>query len=171
MTSALALAAVVGYCGWNPTVTAGPQPSVTLDGNGTGLLALPCLGVTGVSALSFTDNFGTTYTLDPVNDIEVSANGLVALKCPNSANQYAFPEGFGNVHVTYSGGLSDSVDIANVTAALGSIDGRLVSMGLMKAEIGSAKLQYGATFQSGDLLDIEKIVLDRYRLPKVSQRR
>lgn len=164
----LAVAALISYCGWNPTITAGNQSEV-LDGNGGGLLALPCLNVTAVVELVVTDADGTIYTLDPANDIEVSRNGLVGLKTPNSVNLGCFTIGLGNIAVTFTGGLTDPTDVANVAAAVASIGGRTNSGGLSKAEIGSAKLQYGTTVQSGDLLDIEKMVLDRYRLPKVSQ--
>lgn len=162
----LAQAAMVAYCGWDPTLPVA-NGVATLDGNGTALAFLPSLHVTDVSAVVVTNADGTTYTavLGPDGDVTWGENGVLTwVSCNNGG---AWPEGQRNIAVTYSGGYDPTP--ADLAAALASIGKRTAgAMGLSSRRMLSTSLSYGREVQSGDLLLVETMVLDRYRIARVA---
>lgn len=165
MSDPLALGVVVGYCGWDPTAEV-TSATTKLNGTDTGLLTLPTLALASITSITATDAWGNISTLDPTADIEYNTAGEIALKPVNSANLCAWPAGKDNVAIVWSGGNSSVPP--DLAAAITSITNRLPSMGLSKAAIGTATLQYGPAYMTGDLLAIEKYVLDRYRIVRVA---
>lgn len=161
MADPLAQAVMVAYCGWDPTEHVTDQ-EILLAGNGTRVLTLPSLHVTAVSACSVTDRWGTVLDLSigpGATDLSWSENGVLTLK--NCARLRAFPEDQQNVAVTYSGGYAEIP--ADLQAALDSIGKR--AHGIRSKTMGKTAYTY---FASGDLLLVEKMVLDRYRIVKAS---
>lgn len=159
----LAVGAMVAYCGWDPSTSV--TGTVRLDGNGTRLLALPSLYVTAVTAVSVTDQWGTvtTPTIGPGTEIGWSANG-----CLTWNGVGGWPEGQQNVAVTYTGGydmLPDDLD-----AAVASLSKRTsaATFGATSRRMGTAAVNFGAEVSSGDFLNVERMVFDRYRLPRVA---
>lgn len=168
----LALAAMVAYCGWDPTEYLA-DAVVTLDGNGSPLLTLPSLNVTGVSSVVVTDGYGDVLTYlssdDPASIgpgrtmVGWSSDG--ALTCRDYALGSVWPEGAGNVVVTYSSG---PVETADLDAAMAHLSARMPAMtGATSAKMGTAALTFGQTIAEGGLLLIEQMVFDRYRIPRV----
>lgn len=157
MTDPLALATMVAYCGWSPLEVLTDR-TVMLNGNGARLLTLPSLHVTDVSAIVITDRWDRVV-LPTVGtgsaDVHWSENGCLTYRCS------IFPEDLGNVAVTYSGGYADVP--ADLQAAVDSLGRRSpnASSGLRSKAMGSTSLSY---FASGDLLAVEKLVFNRYRI-------
>lgn len=163
MTDPLAQAAMVAYCGWDPTEHVTNQ-LVLLNGNGTSLLTLPSLHVTDVSAVTVTDRWDRSVDLTIGTgsaDLSWSEDGVLSLTGCGLVR--AFPEGLRNVAVTYSGGYPEVP--AELQAVLDSIGKRTgtTSAGIRSKTMGKAAFTYVA---SGDLLLLEKMVLDRYRIVK-----
>jgi hypothetical protein len=162
-----AQAVMVAYCGWDPTVPV-VDGTVLLDGNGSRLVTLPSLHVTAVTAVTVTDQWGTvnTLTIGPgFTDVSWSENGCLTYK----GHQYqGWPEDQQNVAVTYSGGYATIP--AELDAVLASISKRAPSIGVQSKRLGTASITYNPQFQSsaGDLLVVEKMVLDRYRILKAA---
>lgn len=172
----LAQAVMVAYCGWDPTTPVAAE-TVNLDGNGTLLLALPSLYVTAVTAVTVTDHLGVVYqatidqpgtSTDGGNDVGWSVNGCLSWH-PWTTSQYSeWPCGEQNIAVTYSGGYT--VVPADLQAALDNLSARIPNMtGATSKRLGSASISYAQTIAQGNLLLVEQMVFDRYRLPKVSQ--
>lgn len=171
MTDPLAQAVMVAYCGWDPTEMV-TNRTVTLDGNGTRLLTLPSLYVTGVSSVTVTDQYGTVHTylstdspatIGPGNTmVGWSENGVLIYGDPALCG--VWPEDLQNVTVTYSGGYT-SVP-ADLAAVLASLTNRMPQLqsGRTSARLGSAAFAYAATVAGGGLLLVEQMVLDRYRI-------
>lgn len=161
MTDPLALATMVAHCGWDPTELVIDR-TVLLDGNGTRMLTLPSLHVTGVSSITITDRSDMVFypTIGSGSgEVRWSKNGCLLYR--SLVNGGVFPEDLGNVAVTYSGGY-DEVP-ADLQAALDSVGKRSknASSGLRSKTMGSTSLSY---FASGDLLAVEKMVFNRYRI-------
>lgn len=159
----LAVGALVAYCGWDPTTSV--TETVLLDGNGTRLLALPSLFVTAVTAVSVTDRWGTvtTPTIGPGTEVGWSVNG-----CLTWNGVGGWPEGQQNIAVTYTGGYDFMPD--DLEAALASISNRTTSpvFGATSRRMGATSIGFGAQVSSGDLLMVERMVLDRYRIPRAA---
>ena len=157
----LAIGAMVAYCGWDPTASV--TSTVALDGNGTRVLALPCLHVTAVTTITVTDQWGTvtTPTIGPALDVGWSENG-----CLTWNGLCGWPIGQRNIVITYTGGYDDIPD--DLEAALESVANRTTStaFGATSRRLGSASISFGAQVSSGDLLMIERMVFDRYRIPR-----
>lgn len=161
----LASAAMVAYCGWDPTVPV--TETVLLDGNGTRLIALPSLHVTALTAITVTDQWGTvtTPTLGPGNQVGWSVNGCLTW---NDWCYPGWPIGQGNIAVTYSGGYDPTPD--DLAAALASLGKRTSAptFGATSRRMGTAAVSFGSQVSSGDFLMVEQMVFDRYRLPRVA---
>lgn len=163
----MAVAAMVAYCGWDPTV---PVSSVTvaLDGDGTFLARLPSLYVTDVSAVVVTNPDGSTYAATVgtgTADVSWSENGVMLWQSCNNGG--CFPEGQQNIAVTYSGGYTAVP--ADLDAALNHLSGRVAGMnGATSKRLGSASISYAQSVADGGLLLIEQMVFDSYRIPRVA---
>lgn len=172
-TDPLAQAAMVAYCGWDPTVVVTDE-TVYLDGDGTTLLQLPSLYVTAVSAVTLTDGLGNTYTatIDQPgttggNDVGWTDNGLLSWH-PWTCSPYAvWPIGEQNIAVTYSSGYPAPPD--ELLAVLASLTARVPQLqsGAVSKRLGSAAISYAQGVAAGGLLMVEQMVLDRYRIPRV----
>lgn len=174
----LAWATMVAYCGWDP----GRQfvnDSVTLDGSGSAMLALPCMYVTGVTSVTLTLDDGSTWTptVGAGNQIGWSTNGcltwnpyIVSSVFTDDCDQtYTYwPTGQGNVTVVYSGGYDGLPD--DLDAAVSNLSVRIpkLTSGLSSARLGSAAFTYAAPLAAGALLWVEQTIFDKYRLPKVA---
>lgn len=160
----LAVAAMVSHCGWDPLEVVTDR-RVVLNGNGTTLLTLPSLRVTDVSLVEVTDPYGvsTSPTLTgaaaEVAQVQWSEDG-----CLEWTGCGVWPEGRRNVAVTYSGGY----DVAppDLLAALASIAKRTGGpmFGAVGRKMGTASVTFGRQFAEGDLLVVESMVFDRYRI-------
>jgi hypothetical protein len=166
-TDPLAQAAMVAYCGWDPTILV-TNGTVTLDGSGTFWLFLESLNVTAVSSVVVTNDDGSTYTasIGPgATDVTWAPNGILTWQ--SCANGSVWPEAQQNIAVTYSGGYNGAP--ADLQAALDHLSARIPSIsGATSKRIGTAAITYGQSIADGGLLLIEQMVFDRYRLPKVS---
>jgi hypothetical protein len=172
-TDPLAQAAMVAYCGWDPTVAV-TNEVVTLDGNGTEVLGLPSLHVTAVTSVVVTDGWGTVHTYLSTDSpasigpgyttVAWSENGVLTCKDPCLGG--VWPEDEGNVAVTYSGGYGTVP--AELAAVLASLSARMPQLqsGRTSARLGSAGFAYAASVAAGGLLLVEQMVLDRYRIPR-----
>lgn len=168
----LAVGAMIAYCGWDPTEYF-VNLAVTLDGNGTSTLALPSLKVTGVSSVIVTDGYGSVFTYLSTDSpasigpgetmVSWSEHGILTCSDPDLAG--AWPDGQGNVVVTYSSGTGTE-DLA-LTAAVAHLSNRIATMGATSAKMGTASLAYGAATATGGMLLIEQMVFDKYRIPRV----
>lgn len=161
----LAQAAMVIYCGWDPTVLVTNQP-VQVDGNGTPWAFLPSLNVTAVTAVTVTNWDGSTYVATVgagFNDVGWSANGILTWQSSN--NGACWPLGQQAISVTYSGGYPAVP--ADLAAALAHLSARMPAIsGATSARLGTAAFSYAATVAAGGLLLIEQMVFDGYRLPR-----
>lgn len=150
---------MIAHCGWDPTAVVA-NVTIRLDGNGSRIALLPSLYVTDVSAVVVTDPYGTDQVLTVgrgATDVSWSENGVLKLKsCWPLA---CFPEDQQNVAVTYSGGYSEVPD--EITAVLESIGRRSATLGIKSRQMSKAKFEY---FPGGELLTVEQMVLDRYRI-------
>lgn len=167
----LAVAVMVAYCGWDPTILL-TDAVATLDGTGASILGLPTLHLTGVSSVAVTDGWGnaTTYlaadvpaTVGPGSaNVGWSDNGCLVWRACG-----VWPEGQGNIVVTYSGGYDDIPE--DLTAALNSVGKRTGSalLGASSRRMGTAGVTFGTAISAGDLLMVEKMVFDRYRIPRI----
>lgn len=157
---------MVAYCGWDPTLVVDDE-TVTLDGNGTPLLALPSLYVTAVSAVTVTDRMGTvcTLTVGPgLTDCGWSTNGCLTRKSGLLAA--VWPEDRQNVSVTYSGGYETAPD--DLAAAIASLSKRTAGTVAATRKMGTATLTVAAQVAAGGLLMVEQMVFDRYRIPRAA---
>lgn len=163
----LAAAAMVAYCGWDPT-TPVINGVVELNGNGTRSLLLPSLYVTAVSAVTLTWPDGSTYSAQIGAGLDVGWDEGGELEwLPSSLVANCWPEGKRNVAVTYSGGYDLVPDDLN--AALASLSSRTSkSGGVTSAKIGTGSLTYSAAVAAGGLLTVEQWVFDRYRIPRAA---
>lgn len=165
----LAQAALVAYCGWDPTAQV-TNASVVLSGNGSPSIFLPSLAVTAVSAVTITAADGSTYAAQIGAGLDVSWRENGELRwLPTAGQPWTYwPEGLDNIAVTYSGGYSPIP--ADLTAALNSLSGRMPTIqgGLTSAKIGTASVSYAAPLAAGGFLLVEQMVFDRYRLPRVA---
>jgi hypothetical protein len=165
-TDPLAQAAMVAYCGWDPTIPVNNE-TVLLDGNGTFWAFLPSLHVTAVTAVVVTNPDGSTYTatVGPgMTDVGWSENGTLTWQ---SCNNYGiWPAGQQSIAVTYSGGYSAAPP--DLDAALASLTARMpkVQSGRTTARLGSAAIGYASNVAAGGLLLVEQMVFDRYRIPR-----
>ena len=138
-----ACGAVRAYCGWHiaPSVT----EEVTLDGPGSGVLLLPSLKVTDVSAVT---NDGTTVT-----DPEWSEAGMVrgSWSCKFRGVTVTMTHGYEECPSEIIGVLLEAADrgVGSSVSQVGQ-----VRMGGVSGVPGAASF----------MLD-QKAVLDRYKLP------
>lgn len=153
----LAAAAMVAYCGWDPTAIVS-DVTIAGDGNGTRLLTLPSLYVTDVSAVSIVDCDGDVVTQDAA-DVGWSENGKLEWQ-----SWGVWPEGSRNILVTYSGGYDSIPD--DLSAALAHLSGRLAGMGATSRRMGTGSVSFGAAIADGGLLLVEQMVFDRYKIPR-----
>lgn len=162
---ALAVGAMVAYCGWDPTVLV-TNKTVLIDGNGTYLAYLPSLYVTAVTAVVVTNGDGSIFTSvvsGSLADISWGVNGVLTWESPNNGG--AWPSGQQNIAVTYSGGYDGPPD--DLLAALMSVTARSRT-GAVAQRVGTASINYDPVIAQGDFLLIEKMVFDAYRIPKVA---
>ena len=167
-TDPLAQAAMVAYCGWDPTAVV-TDAVLTLDGTGTSLAFLPSLHVTDVSAVTVTYSDGLVYDaiIGADGDIVWSENGTLRW-LPTSMQFGVFPAGTANIAVTYSGGYTEVP--ADLAAALDSLSGRMptIQSAVTQAKIGTAVITRGSAIAEGGLLLVEQMVFDRYRIVKAA---
>lgn len=165
----LALAAMVAYCGWDPT-TPVVDEQILLDGNGTLSMFLPSLYVTAVTAVAVTLPDGSTYAAQIGTGLDVSwsVGGELTWLSTALGGVGCWPEGNQNIAVTYSGGYPAIPD--DLQAALDSLTTRMpkVTSGLTQAKIGTASMTYAAALAQGGLLSVEQWVFDKYRIVKAA---
>lgn len=159
-----AVAVMVAYCGWNPLVSVTAEVAA-LDGAGTLLLQLPTLYLRNVSAVSVTDWAGdvTTPTLGLGNQVGWTQDGSIFW------NGYGlWPTGQQNITVTYDAGYLNPPD--DLAAALGSVTKRIPNMtsGYASRRMGTAGVTMSAASSTGDLLLVEKMVFDGYRIVRAA---
>lgn len=168
-TDPLAQAAMVAYCGWDPT-TVVTAATVDLDGDGTSVLFLPSLHVTDVTAVTVTLPDGSTYAaqIGTGSDVTWAENGTLIWRPEAGSPLGCWPEGQQNVAVTYSGGYSAVP--ADLAAALASLSARMptIQTGMTQAKIGTAVITRGPTISEGALLLVEQMVFDRYRIVRAA---
>jgi hypothetical protein len=167
----MASAIIVDYCGW-PVLSY--TDTAVLDTDGAVCVMLPCLHVTGVTAVVFDG-----VTLDPAN-YSWSAMGALARHWECSATAASgspsdfgrhrgWPPGFRRMSVSYAGGYDEP--LADLTAAACSIAARaqlpLAATQALQTVGGiTTNYQYRTQAQNSRLLPSEQIVLDRYALPR-----
>ena len=143
-----ALAAARRYCGWHvtPVVT----ETVTLDGTGGRLLALPTLRLVSIESLNENGE-----TVDP-ETLEWSTRGLV-LKAG------AWTDRLSGITATIEHGFDEAADFDS--AVLSSIERGGFSSDAVPTVIGP--FQYADTPASGLFSAAEVSILDRYALEKL----
>lgn len=160
----LAVAAMVSICGWDPTVQ--QTSTELLDGNGTPLLTVPSLHVTAVTSVRILhggDADPTDLTVGVGEDVGWSENG-----CFLRNHGCYWPEGQRNVEIVYTGGYSPvPADLAAALASLGKRTGGPL-LGITSRRMGTAAISHGAVIAEGDLLTVERMVFDRYRIPRAA---
>lgn len=165
----LAQAAMVAYCGWDPT-TQVTDAVATLSGTGSPSIFLPSLAVTAVTAVSVTFPDGYVYDAQIGEGLDVSwrENGELRWLPTASRPWIYWPEGLDNIQVTYSGGYNPIP--ADLTAALNSLSSRMptIQSGLTSAKIGTAAMTYAAPLAAGGFLMVEQMVFDRYRIVRAA---
>lgn len=148
---ARAEAEVVAYCGWHiaPTRT----DELVVDSNGADALLLPTLRMTELDELSVDDS-----PVD-VSSVEWSEAGFVR-------RDAAWPNKLRGVAVTFTHGyatmpLDVTAVIERLTARVLEAQGQglLVQVGQVRVATDSDGLPYSG------LAELDRIVLDRYRLP------
>lgn len=151
---------MVAYCGWDPTVMLTGVAS-TFDGDGTQLLLLPCLNVTAVVSVTFTNDDGTTT-------VQVVGPGGISWKPNGELISYCgWPVGSQNITVVWSGGYDGPPN--DLQAALDSFGARTAGpLGMQSQKMGTASVTLGATIAAGGMLLVEQMVFDRYRIPRVA---
>ena len=158
---------------------------VTLDGTGREGLLLPQLPVSAVSEVVIISSDGIETTLDPAVDYRLGGSGIlwrfVGLSAWPWWGSPIWPLGRQNVRVTHDHGYalpgdegdpplpSDiqlvTMQVAARGLAVATSAGRLVSA----ETIGSYSISYDtAQSQGADLLELEKRILDHYRLARVA---
>lgn len=148
-------AAVRSYCGWHiaPSVT----ETITVDGQGGHVLALPTLHLTAVTAVS---NASDVVSLD---DVDWSEAGYLELRCGHWTCR---PRG---VIATITHGYDTPP--AEVVGVIMQVASRASSSpaGITREQAGSVSFSYALTAPgvSGGvaLLEHERAILDHYRIP------
>ncbi|WP_018350951.1 hypothetical protein [Longispora albida] len=140
---------VRGYCGWN--ISAEPDASAVLDGDGSMILLLPTLLLTAVH----------TVKVDgiPVTDYEWSAAGVLRRRA-------GWPDQFRAVEVTFGHGYDPVPD--DVAAMVVSVAARHAATpaAYRQEAIGAYSYTTAASTPGTPALEpVERLVLDRYRLP------
>lgn len=151
---ARAEAQVRAYCGW--IVAPSTTETLVLDGDRSGVLLLPTLRLTDLAALTVD---GTTVDL---TDVEWSSVGVVRWPCTTWLPSTRKLRGI-TVQITH--GYDEwPLDLAGVldrlTTRATSDPGIYVQVGQVRTATGNDGLPVG-----GELTDLDRSVLDRYRLP------
>lgn len=156
---AYASAFVRAYCGWH--ITPSLTEATTLDTNGGTVLLLPTLHLTGLGAVTYTDQAATVV---PPANLTWSEKGLVSLEKFGS-----WPVGLSTVTVSFTHGYDVVPDaVRAVTVALAKrIPAQMDSV--TAGTVGGVSWQYGGMLAgqaalSASFTAIEAMVLDRYRL-------
>lgn len=149
--TARAEAEVRAYCGWH--IAPEKTETLTLDGPGGTLLVLPSLRVSAVTSLA--DN-GTQ--LDPAG-FAWSAAGVVR----RTGNTWA--EALRGITVTLTHGYPDMP--LDVTAVIERLAARAQDGPSLYSQVGAVSYASGEDGlpASGSLTLLDRMVLDRYRLP------
>ncbi|MFF1820390.1 hypothetical protein ACFVWG_24000 [Kribbella sp. NPDC058245] len=149
--TARAEADVRAYCGWH--IAPAKTETLTLDGPGGALLVLPSLRVSSVA--SVTDN---ATQLDPAG-FAWSAAGVVRL------TGRAWTEALRGVTVTLTHGYAEMP--LDVTAVIERLAARAVDGSSLYSQVGAVAYASGEDGlpASGSLTTLDRMVLDRYRLP------
>lgn len=146
-------ALVRSYCGWH--ISPSRTETVSLRGRGTGVLTLRSLYVTDVATV--TDD-GTELTVE--DEYVWSEAGVLTAACRWGSGTV--------VEVTFTHGYDDPP--AEVTAVVQAVAQRAVNNGssLVQETIGPFTNRYAGTGAVLELLDAEKAILNRYRLPSLA---
>lgn len=142
-----AQATIRAYCGWHvaPNIT----ETITLDGTGNRHLWLPSLFVTDVTAIV---DEGTTLTTE---DYDWSESGYLERR---SGYWSIRPR---QIQVTLKHGLEDiPADVVGVAVGLAA-RAAVSPAGVRREAAGAVSLEY----ELGRLLQDERSILDRYKLP------
>lgn len=157
-----ATALVRRYCGWH--VTPNVVETVTLDGSGNGTQILPSLRVTGITSVTYDGVLlaASDYSWSPFGVIEYDTAG------PYFLSAYRWLNGTGKVVVTMNHGYVDAPDLAGVVMAIAS-RAQSSPNGVVRTQSGPFSETYsqtGLNVAGGvSMVDHEKDILDRYRLP------
>lgn len=150
-----AVAAVRGYCGWHiaPSVT----ETLTVDGPGTGMLLLPTLHLTAVSAVN---NDGEA--VPEFDKLQWTERGAIR------QNARYWSSSWRGVEATVTHGYEDFP--ADVLAVIRDMAKSVDRIGASALTSGPHQVQFGVTgagVQAGavGMSDLQKMVLDRYRIP------
>ena len=161
---AAAMAAVRSYCGWH--VAPVETHTVTIRAEGEGVLLLPSLHVVSVDSVEVDG--------EPVTDYSWREHGTLRTtsRCCMSTHLWGHRhEGggwCGKVEVAFTHGFDEADDVKGIVLAAAA---RMASSpaGVVRAQTGQVSETYTQTSpnQAGGmaLLDSERAVLDRYRLP------
>jgi hypothetical protein len=152
---ARAEAQVRAYCGW--IIAPSTTETLVLDGDRSGLLLLPTLRLTALVALTVD---GTTVD---VADVEWSSIGVVRWPCgdtwvPSTSKLRGITVQFTHGYDEWPLDLAGVVD--RLTTRATTDPGIYVQVGQVRTATGSDGLPVG-----GELTDLDRSVLDRYRLP------
>lgn len=153
-----ATALVRSYCGWH--VTPIVADVVTLDASGMATQMLPTLHVVTLTAVTYD---GTVLTDE---DYEWREIGVLRLKYdgPNISQLCKWSVKDRSVVVTMTHGFESAPDVAGVILALASRAQSAPGGGFVR-QVGQVSFQTPSGDGGGYLLESEKAVLDRYKLP------
>jgi hypothetical protein len=149
---------VRSYCGWH--VTPSVTETVTLDASGMATQMLPSLHVTDVATVTYD---GAVLAAD---DYEWREIGVLHLKYdgPNISQLCKWSLKNRSVEVTMTHGYASAPDVAGVILALASRAQSAPGGGFVR-QVGQVSFQAPSGDGGGYLLESEKAVLDRYKLP------
>lgn len=159
---AQAEAEVRAYCGWHitPVVT----ETLVADGSGNRAQMLPTLRLVSVAAVT-NDGDALTIGLGPNSDVEWSRNGY--LRFNTWCSKRAFTSHLRGVTADVTHGYADWP--ADVLAVVRRLTQRALDsdgVGIL-AQVGQVRYATGTDGlpATGTLTDLDRNVLDRYRLP------
>ena len=150
MMLAQAAAAIRAYCGWH--IYASKEVHLTLDGPGTIILSLPSLLVTEVDTVTEDDD---DLVVD--DDYQWSAMGVLRRVGTNWTDK------LGGVVVTFTHGyavLPPEIQAVCLQAAARAVAS---PSGIKSEQSGGLSVTYAIP---GGLMELEKSVLNRYRVPQ-----
>lgn len=137
------------------TITVDPLPNMTV--------MLPQLPVTAVSSVQWLDDRGGTgWNTIPSTQYRFKSWGQLYIVAFQGFNPCQWPDGKDTIKVTYTHGYAaipqDIYSVCNALAARLLIN----PYKLVSSRTGGVQVVYTGTRETSELLDTEKVVLDRY---------